>query len=331
MMPSFPDKDFECTKENLFMKKVAVVAIGGNSLIKDKTHQTVPDQYAAAHETCVHIAGMIEQGWDVAIGHGNGPQVGFILRRSELSRHELHEVPLDYCGADSQGAIGYMLQQNLYNEFRRRGLDKQSTTVVTQVLVDSNDPAFKNPSKPIGSFMGQEEALQRRDDEGWDVVEDAGRGWRRVVASPLPVRVIERDSVKHLIDAGFVVITVGGGGIPVVEDEGGNLQGVAAVIDKDFASGLLANSIGAELFLISTAVEQVGLNWGKPDQCLIEQMTAAEAKQYMEEGHFAPGSMKPKIQACIWFLEKGGKEALITNPENIERALAGETGTRIVP
>jgi carbamate kinase len=313
------------------VKKLAVVAIGGNSLIKDKQHKTIPDQYNAAHETCVHIAGMIEQGWDVAIGHGNGPQVGFILRRSELSRHELHEVPLDFCGADTQGAIGYMLQQNLYNEFRKRGMDKQATTLVTQVLVDRNDPAFENPSKPIGSFMDQGEALARRDSEGWDVVEDAGRGWRRVVASPLPMRVMERDAVKNLIDAGFVVITVGGGGIPVVEDEDGDLRGVAAVIDKDFASGLLANSIGADLFLISTAVEQVALNFGKPDQRFLERMTVAEAKQYMDEGHFAPGSMKPKIQACIWFLEKGGSEALITNPENIERALRGETGTRVVP
>jgi carbamate kinase len=312
-------------------RNVAVVAIGGNSLIKDKAHQTVPDQYAAAHETCVHIAGMIEQGWEVAIGHGNGPQVGFILRRSELARHELHEVPLDYCGADTQGAIGYMLQQNLYNEFRRRGIDKQAATVVTQVLVDRDDPAFQNPTKPIGSFMTEIEAQRRREVESWDVVEDAGRGWRRVVASPLPERVIERDAVKALIDAGFVVITVGGGGIPVVEDEAGNLQGVAAVIDKDYASSLLATSIGANLLLISTAVEQVALNWGKPNQTMIDQMTAAEARRYMEAGHFAPGSMKPKIEAILWFLEQGGQEAIITNPKNIERALAGETGTRIVP
>ena len=313
------------------MKKTAVVAIGGNSLIKSKSQQSVADQYEAAHETCIHIVGMIEQGWDVAIGHGNGPQVGFILRRSELSRHELHEVPLDFCGADTQGAIGYMLQQNLYNEFRKRGMDKQAVTLVTQVLVDRNDQAFQNPSKPIGSFMDQTEALHRREAEGWDVVEDAGPGWRRVVASPLPVRVVERDSVKELIGRGMVVITVGGGGIPVIETEEGYLQGVAAVIDKDYASSLLATSIGADLFLISTAVEKVALNYGKPNQQWINQMTAAEAKRHMEEGHFAPGSMKPKIQAILWFLERGGKEAIITNPENIERALAGETGTRIVP
>jgi carbamate kinase len=311
--------------------RLAVVAIGGNSLIKDKQHKTVPDQYAAAQETCAHIAGMIAQGWNVAIGHGNGPQVGFILRRSELARHELHEVPLDFCGADSQGAIGYMLQQILHNEFRRRGIQKRAVTVVTQVLVDRNDPAFQNPSKPIGSFMDEAQAMHRAEEEGWKVVEDAGRGWRRVVPSPLPKHVIERDAVKDLLDAGFIVITVGGGGIPVVEDEEGNLAGTAAVIDKDFASSLLAQSIGADLFLISTAVEKVSLNFGQPNQVDLAQMTVAEAKQYIEEGHFAPGSMLPKIQAIVWFLEEGGKEAIITNPENIERALAGETGTRLVP
>jgi carbamate kinase len=311
--------------------RVAVVAIGGNSLIKDKQHQTIPDQYEAARETCVHIAGMIEQGWNVAIGHGNGPQVGFILRRSELARRQLHGVPLDYCGADTQGAIGYMLQQNLYNEFRRRGIQKRAVTVVTQVLVDKDDPAFQNPTKPIGSFMDEVEARRRAETEGWNTVEDAGRGWRRVVSSPLPKRVIERDAVNELLYAGFVVITVGGGGIPVVEDEGGRLVGMAAVIDKDYASSLLAQSIGADLLLISTAVEKVSLNFGKPNQVDLDQMTVAEAKQYREKGHFAPGSMLPKIQAIIWFLEAGGKEAIITNPEKIESALIGETGTRIVP
>ena len=311
--------------------RIAVVAIGGNSLIKDKQHRTIPDQYEAARETCVHIAGMIEQGWNVAIGHGNGPQVGFILRRSELARHVLHEVPLDFCGADTQGAIGYMLQQNLYNEFKRRGIQKRAVTVVTQVLVDKDDPAFQNPTKPIGSFMDEGEARRRAEAEGWNVVEDAGRGWRRVVPSPLPQRVVERDAVKELLDAGFVVITVGGGGIPVIEDEDGRLVGTAAVIDKDYASSLLAQSIGADLLLISTAIEKVSLNFGKPNQVDLDQMTVTEAKRYMEEGHFAAGSMLPKIQAIVWFLEAGGKEAIITNPEKIERALIGETGTRIVP
>jgi carbamate kinase len=311
--------------------KKAVVAIGGNSLIKDKQHQTVRDQYIAAGETCWHIAGMIKDGWDVAIGHGNGPQVGFILRRSELAAHELHEVPLDVAGADSQGAIGYALQQNLYNDFARLGMDKHAVTVVTQVEVDRDDPAFGKPSKPIGSYMEEAEAVRRRDEEGWDVMEDAGRGWRRVVASPLPKRIVEDVAVRNLVDAGFVVITVGGGGIPVVADAEGNLSGVAAVIDKDFASSLLSTSIDAELFVISTAVEQVALNFGTPDQRAVDRMTVLQAKEYLAEGvHFAKGSMAPKIQACIGYLERGGGEAIITNPENVERALRGETGTRIV-
>lgn len=312
-------------------RKVAVVAIGGNSLIKDKNHQTVPDQYLAAAETCHHIAGMIEQGWDVVITHGNGPQVGFILRRSELSRHELHEVPLDSCGADTQGAIGYMLQRALYNEFKMRRIPKQAATVVTQVLVDRNDPAFRNPSKPIGSFMDEATAKERAATEGWTVKEDAGRGWRRVVPSPIPQRIIELAVIRSLIDLGVVVIAVGGGGIPVVEDEHGDLIGTDAVIDKDYASSLLARGIQADLFLISTAVEKVALNYGKPEQRWLDRLTLAEARQYYEQGHFPAGSMGPKIKAIIDYLEAGGKQALITNPENIERALRGETGTLIVP
>ncbi len=315
-------------------KKVAVVAIGGNSLIKDKDHQTVEDQYLAAKETTHHIADMIEAGWDVAIGHGNGPQVGFILRRSEIANkvEGMHEIPLDVCGADSQGAIGYALQQNLQNEFKKRGIKKPVATVVTQVRVDLNDKAFQNPTKPIGGFMNMDQAKQREKDLGWNVVEDSGRGWRRVVASPIPQEVVEFDSVKTLIDRGVVVVTVGGGGIPVVRDENDELIGVAAVIDKDYASSLLARELKADLLLISTAVEKVAINFGKPNQQWLDKMTLAEAKKYLAEGtHFAKGSMAPKIQAIIWFLEAGGKQALITNPENIGRALNGETGTWIVP
>jgi carbamate kinase len=313
------------------LRKVAVVAVGGNSLIKDKAHQTVPDQYDAAAESMAHIAGMIQAGWNVVVTHGNGPQVGFILRRSELSKHELHEVPLDYCGADSQGAIGYMFQRALHNEFARRGMDKQAATVVTQVLVDRADPAFQNPSKPIGSFMDQATAAARREAEGWAVVEDAGRGWRRVVPSPLPVEIVERDAILQLVQGGFVVVAVGGGGIPVVRDPQGDLVGVDAVIDKDFASALLASSIGADLFLISTAVPQIALHYNKPDQRWIDRLSLEQAKQYLAQGHFAKGSMEPKVRAIINYLEAGGKEALVTDPENIERALAGETGTRVVP
>ncbi len=312
------------------MSKLAVVAVGGNSLIKDKDHQTIPDQYAAAVESMAHVVGMIEAGWDVVVTHGNGPQVGFILRRAELSLHELHPVPLDYCGADTQGAIGYMFQRALHNDFRRRGMDKSAATVVTQVLVDRNDPAFQKPSKPIGSFMDESAARDHRERDRWAVVEDAGRGWRRVVASPIPQRIVEEAAIRKLIDAGFVVISTGGGGIPVVEDESGDLVGVEAVIDKDFAGSLLASSLKADLFLISTAVEKVALNYKKPEQRWLDRMTLAEAQGYLQGGHFAKGSMEPKIQAIINYLERGGKEALITDPQNIERALRGETGTRIV-
>ena len=315
-------------------RKLAVVAIGGNSLIKSKHHQTVLDQYKAAKETAQHIANMIEAGWDVAIGHGNGPQVGFILRRSEIAAkvERMHEVPLDVCGADTQGAIGYALQQNLQNELSQRGINKPVATVITQVEVDKNDPAFKNPSKPIGSFMDQDEADRRVQEMDWSVVEDAGRGWRRVVASPFPKRVLEIEPIKVLLDSGVVVITVGGGGIPVIDQGNGQYSGVAAVIDKDLASSLLANLIQAELLLISTAVEKVALNYGKPEQKWIDQMTLNEVKRYLQDGHhFAKGSMAPKMEAIVWFLESGGKQAIITNPENIYRALNGETGTLIIP
>jgi carbamate kinase len=310
-------------------KKTAVVAIGGNSLIKDKLHQTVRDQYIAAGETCWHIASMIKNGWEVAITHGNGPQVGFILRRSELAARELHQIPLDVAGADTQGAIGYALQQNLYNDFHRLGMDKQAVTVVTQTEVDAHDPAFGNPTKPIGSYMDDEEARKRQEQEGWQVIEDAGRGWRRVVPSPKPIRIVEEEAIRNLVAQGFVTIAVGGGGIPVVQDAEGNLQGVAAVIDKDLASSLLATALGAELFMISTAVEKVALNYGKPNQEWIDHLTLTQAKEYLAEGgHFAGGSMAPKIQAVVWYLERGGREAIVTNPDNVERALAGETGTR---
>jgi carbamate kinase len=309
----------------------AVVAIGGNSLIKDRQHQTVRDQYVAAGETCWHIASMITAGWDVAIGHGNGPQVGFILRRSELAAHELHEVPLDVCGADSQGAIGYALVQNLENDFVRLGIDRHAVAVVTQVEVAADDPAFANPTKPIGSFMDETTALRRREEDGWAVVDDAARGWRRVVASPAPLRIVEEEAIRELIDAGFVVVSVGGGGIPVVADGDGNLSGVAAVIDKDLASALLATCIGAELLLITTAVEKVALDFGTPEQRWVNRLTLEEAKERLAEGrHFAPGSMAPKIEAVIGFLERGGETAVITDPDNVERALAGETGTTIV-
>jgi len=312
-------------------KGVAVVAVGGNSLIKDETHRSIPDQFEAGKESMKHIVDMIEQGWEVVVTHGNGPQVGFILRRSELSRHELHDVSLDFCGADSQGSIGYMFAMALHNEFLARGMKKEAAAIVTQTVVDRNDKAFQNPSKPIGSFMDEKTAKERNEKEGWVVVEDAGRGWRRVVASPIPQRIVEAEAINALIKAGFTVVGVGGGGIPVIENEKGELVGVEAVIDKDFGSSLLANMINADLFIISTAVEKVAINFNKPNQQWLDSMTAAEARKYIEEGHFAKGSMLPKIQAILKYLDAGGKKALITNPENIGRALKGETGTWIVP
>lgn len=312
------------------MTRRAVVAIGGNSLIRDRDHQTVEDQYLAAAETDDHIAALIDDGWDICITHGNGPQVGFIMRRSELAAHELHEVPLEVCTADTQGAIGYALQQNLHNDLRRLGIDKEVVTVVTQVEVDRNDPALTNPSKPIGSFLDEATARERAAKNGWDIVEDAGRGWRRVVPSPHPIRIVEGASITALLDQGAVVIAAGGGGIPVVADSRGDLRGVAAVIDKDHASALLALDVGADIFLISTAVEKVALHFGRPNQEWIDHMTLDQAKAYLAEGiHFAPGSMEPKIRAVVDFLEGGGREAIITNPNNLERAMAGETGTRI--
>ncbi len=312
-------------------KGIAVVAVGGNALIKDKAHQTVQDQFDCANDTMEHIADMIEMGWDVVLTHGNGPQVGFILRRSEIARDELHEVPLDYCGADTQGAIGYMFQKALHNEFKKRSIQKNAATIVTQTIVDKDDPAFQNPTKPIGSFMDEDRAKTRAEKEGWTVVEDAGRGWRRVVPSPKPEAIVEADVIQRLIEAGIIVIAVGGGGIPVIEDKNGKIKGVEAVIDKDFGSSLLATLIQADLFVISTAVEKVALNFNQPDQRWLDEMTVEEARAYIAEGHFAPGSMLPKVQAIIQYLENGGKQALITNPGNIVAALKGETGTWIRP
>jgi len=309
--------------------KTAVIAIGGNSLVRDKEHQTVPDQFASAEETCLHIADIIKEGWRVVVTHGNGPQVGFILLRSELASNVLHTVPMDSCGADTQGALGYMIQQLLTNRLRRIEAEVPVVTVVTQVVVDSDDPAFRNPTKPIGPFYDEDRARHYQREQDWAIIEDAGRGWRRVVPSPIPKEIVELEAIRTLLAAGFVVVGVGGGGIPVVRDEQGDLHGVEAVIDKDYASGLLATGLEADLFLISTAVEKVYLNYGKPDQKPLDHLTVAEVREYLDQGHFPPGSMGPKMRAVVQFLERGGQEVLITSPENLARALRGETGTRI--
>jgi carbamate kinase len=314
------------------MAKTIVVAIGGNSLITDERHQSVPDQYHAVEQTSAHLTELVrDPGIRLVVTHGNGPQVGFILRRSELAAASLHQVPLDSCVADTQGALGYHLQRALHNAFKATGVRRQAVTVVTQVLVDAKDPAFQRPSKPIGAFLTRERAEEHRVKDGWDVAEDAGRGWRRVVSSPVPAEILEIDAVRTLLDAGFVVIAAGGGGIAVVEDAQGAITGATAVIDKDLASSLLARQLGADLLVVSTAVEQVYLDYGKPTQRALARMTVAEARQYMAAGHFKPGSMLPKIQALVSFVEGGGKEGLITDPPHLSLALQGKTGTRVVP
>jgi carbamate kinase len=311
------------------MSNVAVVAIGGNALIKDQQHQSVADQYQAVAETCGHIAGLVEAGYEMVITHGSGPQVGFILLRAELSCRVLHTVPLDSCDADTQGAIGYQIQRALGNEFRRRKIDKSVVSVVTQVVVDAADPAFDHPSKPIGPFYDENRAQAYQRENGWVMVEDAGRGYRRVVASPEPKAIIEIDSIKTLIGNKFVVVAVGGGGIPVMRQKNGDLVGAEAVIDKDLASSLLAVDMKAQLLLICTSVDYVYLNFGCPDQKPIEHMTVQESIEYLLQGQFRPGSMEPKIKAAIQFLDSIDGRVAITSPPQLVLAAAGQAGTQI--
>jgi carbamate kinase len=309
--------------------RLTVLAIGGNSLIKDKNHIALSSQYEAVKETANYIADLVSEGISLVITHGNGPQVGFIYRRGELALHELPLIPLDICGADTQGAIGYMIEMALLNEFRRREIDKRVIAVVTKAVVDKGDQSFKHPTKPIGSFMSEKEALAHKKELGWEVFEDAGRGYRRVVPSPIPREIIELDVIELLVKGGYIVIAAGGGGIPVIRNEQGELQGVEAVIDKDLGSSLLARNLGANTFIISTAVDAVYLNFGKENQKPIRRADLPEIKRYMAEGHFMPGSMKPKIEAIIEFLKNGGERAIITSPENLLRAMKGEAGTTI--
>lgn len=313
------------------MKKLAVIAIGGNSLIKDSRHMTVLDQYRAAGETAHHIAALVRDGWRVVITHGNGPQVGFILLRSELAKDVLHQVPLESCVADTQGAIGYQIQQTLENELRRRRIVRPVATVVTQVEVNPRDPAFRNPSKPIGPFYSEADAKLHAEKDGWIMKEDAGRGWRRVVPSPKPVAIVEEPVIRELLRRGIIVIAVGGGGIPVVRQRGGLYKGCAAVIDKDAASALLAARLRADTLLISTGVDKVAIHFGKPEQQEIDRMTAREARVYLKQGQFPAGSMGPKIEAALYFLRRGGQRVIITQPHLMEAAMRGETGTWITP
>lgn len=310
---------------------LVVIAIGGNSLIKDNQHRTVMDQYEAVGETAHHIVPIVKEGYRVVVTHGNGPQVGFILLRSDLARNVLHQVPLVSCVADTQGAIGYQIVQTLQNELHRQEIDQEVVAVVTQVLVDEDDPGFQNPDKPIGPFMTEEVAREHASNDGWIVGEDAGRGWRRLVPAPAPREIVELDSIRALVERGTLVVAVGGGGIPVVREADGTLTGRDAVIDKDAASCVLATELGASVLIKSTSVDKVALDFGTPQQVDIDHMTAAECRRYLAEGHFAPGSMRPKIEAALSFLEQGGERVIITQPHHLEQALHGIYGTHIVP
>ncbi len=309
--------------------KLAVVAVGGNALIVDKQHESIPDQFVAASETAHYIVDLIEAGWNVVITHGSGPQVGFILRRSEIARDVVPMVPMDYAAADIQGALGCMFQRVLENDFRKRGLARHAIAVVTQVLLDRDDPAFMAPDKPIGSVMEEAEAQALAAKFGWQVRKDNGDGWRRVVPSPEPNEIVELPTIAHLVRAGYVVIAAGGGGVPVVLSPDGDLRGVEAVVDKDLSSQLLANGLDADLFVILTAVEKVAVGFNTPAQRWLDRMTVAEARDYLDAGEFPAGSMGPKILAMIRYIENGGRRGLIADPPNFIRAVGGEAGTTI--
>ena len=308
-----------------------VIAIGGNSLIKDGEHMGVLDQYCVAGETSRYIVPIVEQGYRVLITHGNGPQVGFILLRSELARDVIHQVPLANCVADTQGSIGMQIAQSLQNEFLQQDLEQQVIALVTQVVVDEQDPSFSNPSKPIGPFMSEDEARQHEEEDGWLVGEDAGRGWRRLVPSPTPLEIVELPAIRALLDSGMLVIAAGGGGIPVIYKPDGTLRPRPAVIDKDAASCLLACELGASYFIISTDVDKVSLNFGTPEQVEIDRMNVEECRRHLAAGHFLTGSMQPKIESTLTFLEQGGKEVIITQPHNLQADLSKISGTHIVP
>ncbi|MDF2787194.1 MAG: carbamate kinaselike protein [Neobacillus sp.] len=315
------------------MSNLVIVAIGGNSLVRDNGRDSVQDQYEAVQETAVNIADMVQEGYNVVVTHGNGPQVGFGLRRSEIASEiaGMTDVPLVNCVADTQGGIGYQIQQALTNEFTKRGMNKKVATIITQVEVDINDPNFENPTKPVGSFFTLEQAEEMKmEHPEWTFMEDSGRGYRRVVPSPKPIDIVEKEAIKSLVDAGYVVIAAGGGGIPVIKTRENEYLGVDAVIDKDFATSLLAEQVNAETLIITTGVPRVCINFGKPNQLALEKITVEETKQYVLENHFAPGSMLPKIEASLSFLENGGRKVVITNPESLQDAINEKQGTHIV-
>jgi carbamate kinase len=313
--------------------RTAVVAVGGNALLEGGGPATIAEQFDAARRLAPELCRLVADGWRIVLTHGNGPQVGFIMRRSDLVADiepGLPQLDLDMAVADSQGSLGYILGATLQGELRASGLDQQVVATLTHTVVDPDDPAFAAPTKPIGSFY--EEAVARRlaDENGWAVAEDSGRGWRRLVASPQPVRILEQDAIQTLVDAGFLVVAAGGGGIPVVERPDGRLEGVEAVIDKDFASALLARAVGADLLCITTGVDRVAVHFDTPDERALDVVSVDEARRHLADGQFPAGSMGPKIEAALGFVEAGGDQVLITSPDRLADALRGTTGTRIV-
>ena len=309
----------------------AIVAFGGNALVTDAEHDSIPAQYDTVCRTVPPLLDMVEQGWKLVVSHGNGPQVGFILRRSELAATEVDPVPVDYAVADTQGAIGYMFVKALRNELARRGLSRPVVAVVTHCVVSLDDPAFSNPTKPVGSFLEEAKAKEMAASMGWTIAEDAGRGWRRTVASPRPTAILETDQIRQLLDAGAIVVAVGGGGIPVAVGADGTIAGVEAVVDKDIASGLLAHDLGAELLMIPTGVPRVAIGFGTPAQQWLETITVEQARDYIASGQFGAGSMEPKVEAVADFVATTpGATGVIGAAEEIPAILAGTSGTRIV-
>jgi carbamate kinase len=310
---------------------IAMVALGGNALIRQGEKGEVEEQLRHIRESVLHLPLLLAKGYALVITHGNGPVVGQLLLQNEAARETVPSMPLDVCDADSEGSIGYLTQQTLVNVLRGQGGKRPVVSLITQVVVDPADPAFTRPTKPVGPFYTEVEAERLRRTKGWTVVADAGRGYRRVVPSPHPLQVVEEDAIRILLEHGVVVIAAGGGGVPVRQTETGELLGVEAVIDKDRASALLARGLGARLLVILTAVDFVYRRFGRPDREPLPRLDVAQARRLLAEGEFAPGSMGPKIEAAIEFLEGGGEEVLITLPENLADALEGKTGTRIVP
>ncbi len=313
------------------MKRIAVVAFGGNALVTDADHDSIPQQYDTVVRTVPHLVDMIEMGWRLVVSHGNGPQVGFILRRSEIAQTEVDPVPVDYAVADTQGAIGYMFVKALNNELARRGIKQPVVAVVTQSVVSRDDPAFANPTKPVGPFLDEARAKEMAQRLGWTIMEDAGRGWRRTVASPHPLAILETGVIQTLLDAGAVVVAAGGGGIPVAAEPDGSLVGVEAVVDKDLASGLLAHALGAEMLLIPTGVPRVALHFGTPQERWLTEITVDEARAYIAAGEFGVGSMEPKVAAVADFVASTpGAVGVIGAPDELRAILEGRSGTRIV-